>query len=90
MEPKGRDIMVTMSMSQPVLVCGPWMPMPPKKRKMDAAARRPVAVVQTPPLRSWAVPSCGRGRVRGLSSSLRLVYFHVMRSTPTSTPVTET
>ena len=86
MEPKGRDIMVTISISHPRLVWGPWMPMPPKNRKMEAAARRPVA--RRP---GAAFEKLGSAVLRlGLRLRLRAGYFHVMRRTPTKTPVTET
>jgi hypothetical protein len=52
--------MVTMRAIQPLLVWGPWGPIPPRANLVRRAKKIPVARVQPPDLRSWLVPSSGR------------------------------
>ena len=47
-KPKGRHIMVTMRAIQPLLVCGPCGPIPPRANLVSRAKKMPVPSVQPP------------------------------------------
>jgi hypothetical protein len=51
--------MVTMRAIQPLLVWGPWGPIPPRANLVSRAKKIPVPSVQPPHFRSWLVPSSG-------------------------------